>query len=523
VTPVDPGHVLDGFHIVPNSGSGTEVVETLGAPKIRVYGTPGTLGCDASVAMNSPEGGSVTIGSEAFAAGGGEIKIKHKGWDGLIYHRQSLTRNADGSIQIETDFDTPAVTAVRTIVRDSGGGVVLDDTNPGPDAQIINVSGGVIVSGPCPGGGFPEWQYITVFYNPPIYKNFDWIAFEKIWVFGCPGEHNSNLRSITTYGICDEGAVIDNGLSTLEVSSPDLPSLDLSEPSVQMNGAQISSMGDVLLSSVCGPDDCDNIPPCADPAARRLKSSGLGSSGQDGVEIKWPASVTTSEQFTLGDLHQGSGQATAVCRGVDSTGVERDLGTITFEGDNGRTIIRPDFSAIGATGFTATGFDANGTIVYQEVFPNGGPLFHIICGPNAVPQWGWITMWVWNPWPTSGSYQTHWGVTGCSSVGSGGSNPYTSTERVIITPNNPIIDADPTGVTFAARGISDLEIFNITSADATTPCPADFNNDGFIDFFDYDDFVLAYETGTPNADVNGDGFIDFFDYDDYVLAYETGC
>jgi hypothetical protein len=54
-------------------------------------------------------------------------------------------------------------------------------------------------------------------------------------------------------------------------------------------------------------------------------------------------------------------------------------------------------------------------------------------------------------------------------------------------------------------------------------CIADFNFDGFIDFFDYDDFVAAFEAGTPTADVNGDQFIDFFDYDDFVGAFEAGC
>jgi hypothetical protein len=61
-----------------------------------------------------------------------------------------------------------------------------------------------------------------------------------------------------------------------------------------------------------------------------------------------------------------------------------------------------------------------------------------------------------------------------------------------------------------------------------TSCPADFNCDGFLDFFDYDDFVTAYEGGpTPpcrdGADVNGDGFVDFFDYDDFVAGFEAGC
>ena len=53
--------------------------------------------------------------------------------------------------------------------------------------------------------------------------------------------------------------------------------------------------------------------------------------------------------------------------------------------------------------------------------------------------------------------------------------------------------------------------------------PADFNGDGFPDFFDYDDFVAAYELGTPEADFNHDGFLDFFDYDAFIEAFESGC
>ena len=58
-------------------------------------------------------------------------------------------------------------------------------------------------------------------------------------------------------------------------------------------------------------------------------------------------------------------------------------------------------------------------------------------------------------------------------------------------------------------------------------CPADFNGDGFLDFFDYDDYVSCFETGVcppgKTADFNGDGFADFFDYDDFVTAFENGC
>jgi hypothetical protein len=57
-------------------------------------------------------------------------------------------------------------------------------------------------------------------------------------------------------------------------------------------------------------------------------------------------------------------------------------------------------------------------------------------------------------------------------------------------------------------------------------CRADFNADGFLDFFDYADFVACFEgTGTPgcDADFNADGFVDFFDYTDFVAAFEAGC
>lgn len=62
--------------------------------------------------------------------------------------------------------------------------------------------------------------------------------------------------------------------------------------------------------------------------------------------------------------------------------------------------------------------------------------------------------------------------------------------------------------------------------DLPQACPADFNRDGIIDFFDYDAFVGCFEGGPCDpgaADFNADGFVDFFDYMDFVGAFETGC
>lgn len=58
-------------------------------------------------------------------------------------------------------------------------------------------------------------------------------------------------------------------------------------------------------------------------------------------------------------------------------------------------------------------------------------------------------------------------------------------------------------------------------------CEVDVNLDGFIDCFDYIDFVTCFETEvcTPGktADFNGDGFVDMFDYMDFVVGFEEGC
>jgi hypothetical protein len=98
---------------------------------------------------------------------------------------------------------------------------------------------------------------------------------------------------------------------------------------------------------------------------------------------------------------------------------------------------------------------------------------------------------------------------------------------VSVALNNPS-DATTVRVRFndAEAGwwaIGDIEVTGTVG----TSCRADFNNDNFLDFFDYDDYVNCFETGHcppgKTADFNGDNFADFFDYDDFVSAFERGC
>jgi hypothetical protein len=35
--------------------------------------------------------------------------------------------------------------------------------------------------------------------------------------------------------------------------------------------------------------------------------------------------------------------------------------------------------------------------------------------------------------------------------------------------------------------------------------------------------VVAFEAGEPNADFNHDTVVDFFDYDEFIIAFEAPC
>lgn len=56
-----------------------------------------------------------------------------------------------------------------------------------------------------------------------------------------------------------------------------------------------------------------------------------------------------------------------------------------------------------------------------------------------------------------------------------------------------------------------------------TACPADFNQDTLLDFFDISAFISAFSSADPIADFNNDGAFDFFDLSAFLVAYAAGC
>jgi hypothetical protein len=98
------------------------------------------------------------------------------------------------------------------------------------------------------------------------------------------------------------------------------------------------------------------------------------------------------------------------------------------------------------------------------------------------------------------------------------------------TPTLTITDVD-----YADAATYTVRVIGPTCGDSvSTPavvtvalCGADFNDDGFVDFFDFNDFVDCFDGVVcppgRTSDYNGDGFTDFFDANDFVADFDTGC
>ena len=102
----------------------------------------------------------------------------------------------------------------------------------------------------------------------------------------------------------------------------------------------------------------------------------------------------------------------------------------------------------------------------------------------------------------------------------------TTGSAIVTFPAAPLV-VYATGQASAGLGTSNDDTQLAEWSFELTLCHADFNGDGFLDFFDFNDYVTCFEGGScgnqADADFNGDGFVDFFDFNDFVTAFEEGC
>ncbi|MCC5824214.1 MAG: hypothetical protein LAT64_12615 [Phycisphaerales bacterium] len=83
-------------------------------------------------------------------------------------------------------------------------------------------------------------------------------------------------------------------------------------------------------------------------------------------------------------------------------------------------------------------------------------------------------------------------------------------------------DANGDG-TFARRSYAQFWHVMLGPDGAPQPCPADFNGDGLVNFFDVSAFIAAFNNQDPAADINGDGLWNFFDVSAFITLFNAGC
>ncbi len=70
--------------------------------------------------------------------------------------------------------------------------------------------------------------------------------------------------------------------------------------------------------------------------------------------------------------------------------------------------------------------------------------------------------------------------------------------------------------------VTDTDIDGIPDQ-CNNQCLADFNDDGFIDFFDLQTYLSAFASNDAQADINKDGILDFFDLLAFLNLFAAGC
>ena len=73
-------------------------------------------------------------------------------------------------------------------------------------------------------------------------------------------------------------------------------------------------------------------------------------------------------------------------------------------------------------------------------------------------------------------------------------------------------------------GVAAIFAFQLWGPGGVTPCYADFNNDGMLNFFDFVEFIACYQNGYPGlCDCDHDGDLDYFDISCFVYEFLYGC
>ena len=436
----------------------------------------------------------------------------------------SIRRNPNGTLFASADFSgIPGanIQSVNVVTKDGDGNVINAIIAPGSSGTSTTPDNGL-----CPPG-----YYLTYGQRGHYVINADGtITITTIYGFWCvPGPVYGATLAKPDYSV-EFSATFNNinvALDTSHVTATatNIDDFTILRASSLFGNAVATGLGDTQISQPCPGGGCDN------PDNRRLAAD-LGGTGQDDVEglLLTPAHHAPARQVAVGlDLASSfagsfSGEITQTLNILKADGQPAQVQATIEALTDDRLKITLDADQLGdahlnvavSNNGTPVG-STSGTAASITIYVDGMPWFTF---ESSFLAWHFILNFLnFGIVTPHGSPSPTYTITDA-----GGSVAFTGNElNIAFTNVAPVNSA--TGLAITAQNLAGpLTLSSADFSNASPPCPADFNQDGFTDGFDYDDFVAAFEgQGPGNPDFNQDGFTDGFDYDAFVQAFEQGC
>ncbi|MFI4917203.1 MAG: GC-type dockerin domain-anchored protein [Phycisphaerales bacterium JB060] len=242
-----------------------------------------------------------------------------------------------------------------------------------------------------------------------------------------------------------------------------------------------------------------------------LTISNIGSSGQDGVEMRWLEQTGEREGFAAEIVPlslTGPGQTlTLGATGRAPGGGEISLGVSSI--NNG--VVTADFSAIGAQTATLIGL-LDGKVVDRREVPAGGRV--IVMDEIVVHGCAKQPSLPIPPFPPFPCFIWQFDQTLISPIIG---DPYIADEVRILASDATAAFEGLESFSISGAGIDQMTLL---SESLVVDCRADCDGDGVLDFLC---LLNAFDAGDPSADCDGDGVLDFLDFLCFLNAFDAGC
>lgn len=461
------------------------------------------------ISLNSAFGGGAALEVDNFlSTPGATYRIRHKGWDGLIYGNHRLESSGDGTGTFTFDYSDVGATAIRVVEYDDNDSIVFDGTSGGPIAARPWVPNFYCADGSTPIISvtyFHGWLWVT------------WIcATSGPYTAGDP--HGRVLLIPTLPG----GVPGPAGTESLSITASGLSDLTVDEAHLQTVGVDCWGTGQAHVSEYC-----DDPTGACTPDQLKLRADNLGSSGQDGIGIDiGPNAGGIDVSMVRGNCCRGH---VIIMKLYDDARQEQRISRTQIDGIEPLEELDADFSSLGAAGFVLTLLGPTGVVVGPPdgtAFYNGGPkpVFTNRCPPGSIEKWV-------NIGTTSNPIWDFQGCEGLFDFVLPGHGSVTDVASWEITPLGAT--AGVGRLTRCLISSDDDEGLTIADVVVTPARPGDVNCDGAVNSFDIDPFVLALtnpsgyaiahlDCGILAADANADGLVNAFDIDPFVLLLTGG-